>query len=198
MGCWKRWRPMMSVGAVGAVVVLLAPSVAFSQDTSPRRYNLPEHGLLELRVPTGWTDRVGQPADRLPPTIGFGPKSGRSFKILLTPLWQLEGRKTPFTLRDVRKLVQSAADHVREGAVEKNIELKSLEGPGAHGYYFSATDSAPRPGEFKYLTQGTLTLGDIELIFSVLTNEGQNEIVKQALQMLGTGVHERTPAGTTD
>ena len=46
------------------------------------------------------------------------------------------------------------------------------------------TNSAPKPGEFKYLTQGIAHVGDINLAFTILTNDGQETVVTDALDMI--------------
>jgi hypothetical protein len=73
--------------------------------------------------------------------------------------------------------------------VEKVISLRELHGGVSRGYYFAATDRAPNPGEFKYLTQGIVHLEDINLAFTILTNDGQDAEVKAALEVLRTASH---------
>ena len=65
-----------------------------------------------------------------------------------------------------------------------SLIVKELSGPACHGYYFSATDKAPKSGEYAYMTQGIARTGDILIAFTVLTNDGQEAVVKAALDML--------------
>jgi hypothetical protein len=53
-----------------------------------------------------------------------------------------------------------------------------------HTRYFSATDRAPKPGEYKFMTQGMLQVGELSVTFTILTNEGQELVIKQALDAL--------------
>ena len=61
------------------------------------------------------------------------------------------------------------------------MEFSGRSGPG---YCFSATDRAPQPGEYKYLTQGIVRVGELSVTFTILTNDGQEAVVKQALEAL--------------
>ncbi len=62
--------------------------------------------------------------------------------------------------------------------------LHGLVGPNSRGYYFFATDRAPAPGEWKYLTQGAVQVGAIALTFTILTNDGQEADAKAALELI--------------
>lgn len=148
-----------------------------------RSYPLPGHGTFQVRMPDSWKDSVAQPDGELPPTILFAPKEGAPFKILVTPLWSPQSdAKTP-TADELKAKVQEGADEIAPQAVEKTIEVKRLKGSNI-GYYFAATDRAPKPGEFKFLNQGILTVKDLLVTFTILTNDGQDATVTAALAML--------------
>ena len=71
---------------------------------------------------------------------------------------------------------------------ESFLPLEELSGAKGPGYYFSATDKAPKPEEFAYLTQGMLLVGELAVTFSVLTNDGQEKVRDAALDMLKRAV----------
>ena len=89
----------------------------------------------------------------------------------------------------MRAEVQQTAQQAQSQAVEAHIEVKELMGTSAKGYYFFATDRAPKPGEYKYMTQGILPVGELVVTFTVLTNDGQMPVVEAALEMLRRAVH---------
>jgi hypothetical protein len=60
------------------------------------------------------------------------------------------------------------------------------------GFYFSATDRAPKPDEYKFLTQGVVRVGELSVTFTILTNDGQDAVVKQALDALKSATQEPT------
>ncbi len=64
-----------------------------------------------------------------------------------------------------------------------------LKGSNSFGYYFTLTDRAPKAGEFKYMTQGALRVGNLMVVFTVLTNDGQSKTVDDALSMMQSAKH---------
>ena len=93
------------------------------------------------------------------------------------------------TADEMRRDVERAAERAKPQAVEKTIEVKELSGSSSLGYYFSATDRAPAPGEYKYLTQGMIRVGGLVVTFTILTNDGQAAIVADAVAMIGSASH---------
>jgi hypothetical protein len=124
--------------------------------------------------------------------MDLSQKNGATFHILLTPMWT---PNTDTPLPDdasVRDRVAAAASAAQSQSVERTLAVKELFGKANRGYYFTATDRAPKPDEWKYLTQGIIRIGHIDLAFSVLTNDGQDSVVKSALEMLLAASHVST------
>ena len=162
------------------VLSLPAPGVA-ADDGADKRYALPERGFFKLRMPAGWTDRVEQKSQAVP-LISFGPSQGKPFIVTVTPQ---SGAGKPLPSRDeLRKRVEYAAEGIRPLAVEKVIKVIEFAGASGAGFYFFATDSAPQPGEYKFMNKGMLRVGDLAVDFTILTNEGQDAVVRAALDML--------------
>jgi hypothetical protein len=62
------------------VVTFLGTSIVFSAGPKAiKKYQIPEHGVLELNVPTPWTIEVHQPQKDMSPTIIFKPAKGTDF-----------------------------------------------------------------------------------------------------------------------
>jgi hypothetical protein len=168
-----------------AIPLLCAAGVALGADaTAPKKYALPAHGSLQLNVPAAWADEVRSPPGGVPPTILFRARSGRAFEVLVTPIWRSRPDIPEATKETIRQSVQRAADDAKADAVEETIPVRELAGAKGPGYYFAATDKAPKPGEYKYLTQGMVKLGDLTVTFTILTNDGQRQVVKDALEMV--------------
>jgi hypothetical protein len=67
-----------------------------------------------------------------------------------------------------------------------------LIGADVRGFYFLATDRAPKPEEWKYLTQRMVNITGSPFI---LTNDGQEAIAKTAFELIRTAsLHARTSA----
>ena len=107
----------------------------------------------------------------------------RSWWRVLVVVFAVACNRSP-TPEELKVSVQHMADGAVAQAVEKKIEVKELKGLANTGYYFAATDRAPKPGEFKTMNQGAIGVGDLRVAFTILTNDGQDAIVKEALSML--------------
>lgn len=168
------------------LVLILAPFMASAENIVARSYTLQKHGTLELKVPESWSDSITQPTSELPPTIKLSPKNGAQFTILATPIWLAQADIKSPTPDELRATVRQAADIALLQSMEDSIEIKELKGPTNTGYYFTATDQAPQPGEFKHLNQGIIAVKDLLVSFTILTNDGQEAIVKEALSLLSS------------
>jgi len=69
-------------------------------------------------------------------------------------------------------------------SIEKSAEVRRINGDRNEGYYFSLTDSAPAPGEYKCMTQGLIRVGDLLISFTVLSNDATQKVRDAALEML--------------
>jgi hypothetical protein len=180
----------------GFLIAGLAASLLWAVDVSlaadagaAKKYPLPQRGALQMNVPAGWADEVRQPQNNAPPTIVFGPKEGRAFQVLVTPLWRPRPDVPVATKEAVRQNVQRAAEDLKSQAVETTIPIVEFTGAGGPGFYFSATDKAPKPDEYKYLTQGMLKVGELAVTFTILSNEGPERVTRDALNMLQSAMH---------
>lgn len=182
-------KPQWCVGAVLVALCCVVGTQVRAADTAARRYALAEHGSLQLQVPTGWQGELEQDSDRLLPTIAFTPTDGALFGVVLTPIWPTEKDAPNPERTALQRLVEEATEQVRSLAVEKTIEILELEGTAGVGYYFSVTDPAPKPGEYKHMTQGILPVGVLMVPFTIYTNDGQQDVVTDALTMLKTATH---------
>lgn len=158
-------------------------TTAVAADGGKKAFPLPDKSSLELAIPAGWKD---EPKEKL---ILLTPRQGAPFQVVITPI----ARQRPGTSADtairMRQSVQDFADKVKPSAVESVLTAEPLPGAPGPAYYFSATDREPKPGEFKYLTQGMLLVGDVVVGFSILTNDGQEKIREEALTMLKSASH---------
>jgi hypothetical protein len=134
-------------------------------------YPVPSHGKLSLSVPGDLRDFSQTLSDPASVLLRFRPRSGDAFYVQVTTLW-LDSKKlansTPESIRDVVK--SSAAEPLRH-AVEKELLIKDLRGAETRGYYYSLTDRAPGPGEYKYMSQGSFLTGELMTVFTILYRE---------------------------
>jgi len=71
----------------------------------------------------------------------------------------------------IRALAGDMAVKLESQSVEKKIEVQRVEGDHARGYYVCATDRAPKPGEYKYLCQGLVSVDGTPIVFTLLYND---------------------------
>jgi len=171
------------------LVFYFFPVATLAEETIVRSYLLPDHGNIQIKVPVSWKDDLRQPPHRLPPTITLKPKTGKPFEILITPIWPASKENQPMSSEKLKQLVQQGAERAKSQAVEKTVPTQELRGSSGMGYYFAVTDRAPGSEEYKYMTQGMIHIGDLTVTFTVLTNDGQEKIVTDALSMLKSAIH---------
>ena len=171
-----------------ASTLLLVATLAAAESTTVRTFVIPEHGSVQLSAPESWPVEMRDAHNRTLPTIAFGPNEGATYQVLITPLAPTRKDGPPLAASAVKQMVEQAAQEARTQSVEKTLTIKELKAGNNAGYYFSATDRAPKPDEYKNLTQGVLSLGDVLLTFTILTNDGYESIVPAALTMIKSAV----------
>lgn len=182
-------RNLDTFSYIACLLLCFFVNAIYAQDTDTRKYPLPDHGNIQFKVPVLWADDLRQPPNHLPPTIAFKPKSGNRFEILITPIFSTpKGASLPNSEK-IKELVQQAAERAKLQSVEKNLRLIELKGTSGSGYYFSATDRAPETEGYKYMTQGTMRVGNLMVMFTLLTNDSQESVVNEALSMLKSATH---------
>jgi hypothetical protein len=174
-----------------ASMLLLVATLAGAESTTVRTFVVPEHGSLQLSVPESWPVELRDAPNRTLPTIAFGPNEGATYQVLITPLAPARKDGPPLAASAVKQMVEQAAQDAKAQSVEKTLVIKELKSGNNAGYYFSATDRAPKPDEYKNLTQGIFSLGEVLLTFTILTNDGYEAIVPAALTMIKSAVQVR-------
>jgi predicted Zn-dependent protease len=146
------------------------------------RYPLPDRSNLQFSLPAGWVQEFAQP-ERGPATITLRSRESGQFLVAVTPVVQTEG-SPKITVEDIKRNLQYTITAMKARALEHDIPMHQISGTDGPGFYYSMTDKAPRPGEYKYLTQGVLKVGNAFLNFSILSNDANSTAVQDSLEML--------------
>ncbi len=171
-----------------ASALFLAATLSAAEPTAIRTFVVLDHRSIQFSAPKSWPVETRATRNSSFKTIAFGPTEGATYQVLITPLSPTQKHQPKLTSGAVKKMVEHAAQTAREQAVEKSLTVKEFRS-GAHvGYYFSATDRAPKEEEYKYMTQGMFGLGEMLLTFTILTNEGYEDVVPEALTMIKNAV----------
>jgi hypothetical protein len=170
---------------VALLVILLSTGIgSAAEQKAIRKYPIPEHGTLELKVPTPWKGNVHKPQENMPPTIIFDPAKGNDFQVMITVMWDKTGDQDFNSQQKVRTLVEKHGHQFLPNAAEAKIVLHEMKGINHTGYYFSITDKAPNPGEYRYMTRGSIGVGNLLLNFTILHRVKDSQTVGDALSLL--------------
>lgn len=205
----KNFEEFMKMPSSSSMVKLALGVIAFvsfigiacisagGEQKSERQYIVPSSGLLKLDVPQSWSHEVRLPPELLylMPTIAFKPELDDSFSVKITVFWNLRREEDFNSQEKLRHRIEQRGKDVLPGSEETVLTLQELHGISSVGYFFTVTDKAltdktPEYGEYKYVTQGGLGVGDLRLIFTILTNTKDSEALTDALEMLKNAKQE--------
>ncbi len=157
---------------------------------SPQRFMLPDHGTLVLNVPATWRAALRTPPGAYPPTIGMTPVSGEKFDLVLSVSWSKTSRTDAPRPEDVRVLIEKSGKAALPQAVEKTVKVQEFGSKAKRGYYVALTHKAPRPDQFRHMTQGAIGEGNLLLGFTLLTNNPKAIDRGAVLTMLASAKQE--------
>lgn len=166
-------------------------ATAATGEISDRIYNLPEHGAIKFEIPVTWGDEVRQPSGVSPPEIEFRPKKGSLFQVFVTPMWPKRPGVPPHSAEEMKAFMEKeAAKRKSILSLKKTSDVMEMKGSAGIGYYFSGIDYVTvGPLDFKHITQGIIQVGELSVIFTILTNDGQEDIRANAMNLIKSGVH---------
>jgi len=180
----KRKKANLILGMVLSITFLITSIALAAGPRAIRKYPISDHGVLELNVPNSWKGDIHKPQKDVPPTIIFSPKKGNDFQVLITVLWDKIGEQGFNSQDKIRTYVQEDGQKILPKAVETKLLVQQMRGVNNTGYFFSLTDKAPNPGEFRYMTRGGMAVGNLLLNVTILYRVKDSEFVKDALSVL--------------
>jgi hypothetical protein len=154
---------------------------------APAHIALAPGGELLLPTPDGWV--AAQDPDAKLPSLRIRPATGKDFEMEVTPVLDADGSTGVLDPAKLRPFVEDQARSIKTRAVEQDLPVVELKSPTVVGYYFSATDRTPAPGEFTQVTQGVIAVGNVPVTFTILYNGKGGPVLAAALTML-RGTHK--------
>jgi hypothetical protein len=143
------------------ITVLISMTNAFGKGYEIKN---PSFGSIEIDIPEHATaEEKGQNANALHYAFSDGKST------MLTTI--IFGAPKKITEEKLKSTVRGTGQNMLDSAVENEIHLSSLKLEDGLAYYFSLTDKAPKPGEYKYVSQGLASLDEILISFTVLHND---------------------------
>lgn len=165
-------------------ILLGTGNLLAAERKAAKKYSIPEHGTLELNIPVSWKGKVHKPQENMPPTIIFDPAKGNDFQVMINVLWSKTGEQDFNSQQKVRTFVEKQGQTLLPNISETKIVLTEIKGVSHNGYYLSVTDKAPNPGEYRYMTRGSIGVGNLLLNFTILHRVKDPQSVRDALSML--------------
>ena len=160
-----------------AIAAFFALAIHAAEDIV--RLPLGKVGTLMVPVPAG--SKRTEPSSGSAAMLSFESVQRNRMQLLLTPI----PLATSFMAdEEVREVVERGSASVRAQSVERTFPLLRLQGEQARGYYFRATDRAPRADEYKYLYQGAVLVGATIVTFTVLYNDDAKHEADAALEVV--------------
>ena len=169
---------------MGSLAVLLAGFAASTAAADTRRYPVPGAGAMVLAVPDAWRDETKPNYyPNRPVTIVFTPATGEEFRVHMSPVSTGTRISRPGP-GEVHDGVGKSADALKSQSVEPELKIVDFRAGETFGSYYAATARAPKPGEYKHLTQGTFVLADLVVNFSIYTGEDREGVVEKTLDIM--------------
>lgn len=157
-------------------------------EVAVRNFTVSGGGAFQLRVPVDWRQQIDQTSDTQANII-LRPNVGEPFEIMVTPIKAPSAEAlAPAT---VRRSVEESAQQFKGRTVESSLNILMLQGRTASGYYYIATDKKPpAAGEYRYILQGVMAVGDVLVPFTVLYNDATGAVRDFALNTLRSATYQ--------
>jgi len=145
---------------------------------------IPGWGTLTFPLPDNW--RVQRSADS-PPSLTLGPDRGQRFEVKILPFTSPQPGIPPSTPESLSGQANANAKYRARDAEEAVISVLQFRTADAFGYYYSFTDKAPKPREFRYFTEGLAQIAGYPILFVVSSEHASPELVTTVLKVLQQG-----------
>jgi hypothetical protein len=155
------------------VLLLIAhTSFAASQSATAasRYYRMGTVGNLEMTVPSSWQDNSKTLDKPQGVTLAYRLPSRTDFYMKVTAVWIPPDGRTSREAGWVKQAVETTARGL-VGSSKSLPTLVHISSRGGTGYYFQSPGYDRFPiGEFTYITEGILDLGEVTFVFSTYSN----------------------------
>jgi len=162
-----------------------AQTTAKPTDRMIYRFTVSKQNRLKLALPANWQAGMRQDARGITSTIRISPNGAEQFEMLISRIPR-KNIQEPVTSEHLLQIVRETGQMAASQSAEQKLDVKEF-GPGNwKGYYYRLTDKAPRPNEYKYMTQGAMSEGTVLFTFTFLTNSEKAFDQEQFLRLLSS------------
>lgn len=168
-------------------------------DAVAEDYPVPRHGELRLQVPAQWQVKYIFAADgSRPPSFRVYPLEGSDFDMSMTVYWH-DGMDQDITgAESLRARVEQAGAEAMKSSTDQRLAVAPLEGAAGPGFLYDLQDTAAATEDYHYLTQGALAVGQLVVVFTILTDERPSPHREACLEFLRAIRHIHAPHGVAD
>ena len=165
-------------------MLVAALSAATVAQAAEYRFAHLQPGDLVLDHPDDMSATAEGPPSAQVATTRF--RRGDALVILITALVDPPNPKPEDIAPErIHAILQDASAFDAAQAVEEKLVVKDFHKGKIYGSWFSATDRAPPPGEYRYMSQGLARLDGLILNFRVLSHEdpeGSRELLLRMVE----------------
>lgn len=151
-----------------------------------KRVALVPDGSVVARVPDGWVAGSLQTPIPEASTLRLTPSDGSDGVMLVSVITPTRAADLP-SADEVRLIAEVGAAKAQASSEEAQLNAEAFEFGQVRGYWFSASDRAPPPGEYKYMTQATGRVGDRVITLTALGQQSK-AATEDAAQALLAGI----------
>ncbi len=152
-------------------------------ETDHEIFDIPGFGELHIDVPRLWNYNFTKSDNATPPVITFyvlEPERAEIFQLNMSIFWD-EGYSRNLASDDyVKDMVQQSGQEVLAYSDETELTLEPLQTRHGNGYFFDLTDSSATKKEYRFLTQGALSVDNVLIVFALFSND-ETGVLRQAM-----------------
>jgi len=145
---------------------------------------IPGWGTLTFTLPEGW--RVHASTDSAS-SLTLGPSNGRAFEVRILPFTSPQTGIPPSTPELLSGQANANAKYRARDALEPALSVRQFRAGDSFGYYYSFTDKAQKPGDFRHYTEGLAQIAGYPIAFVVCSEQASADLLTQVLRFLQQG-----------
>lgn len=161
-------------------------SLASATCAAATKVALPDGRYLSLEPPAGW--RVEEQSNSLAVTLRFFSDRDSEHPTLQFTAFSLPSGREARSIEELKGVVEHQGAGLLSTATQAAVKVERLPLQTGAAFYYHLTDREQErgPGDFKELHQGFGEISRSAIAFTVLTHPGEDQVVKKALDCVGS------------
>ena len=171
--------------AVAGLLLSILLSPTYTSADTLEDYPVPGHGELRFVVPDAWQVRYIYTEDGAQkPWFQVFPLAGDAFEMSVSVYWH-DGLDEDITDAErLRQRVTQAGEQALKGSTDSAVSVAEFPRLPTPGFLYDLEDAKAADGEYRFLTQGALVVGDLVMAFTILTRDRPSAERDDCLQFL--------------